>query len=107
MVSQHIALAALVTPIGFYMDGSAAQTLHGLGQCLIETILHGADLHVLQWGDKLIHMLAHCQHNEKRRGNSNAIYMLNLKADFLTESHARDNTFEMKNRCIKELASYA
>ena len=52
MVSQHIALAALVTPIGFYMDGSATPTLHGLGQCPMETILHGTDLHVLQWGDE-------------------------------------------------------
>ena len=90
MVSQHIALAALVTPIGFYMDGSAAQMPHGLGQCLMETILHGVDLHVLQWGDDSIRTLSQFQHNEKSRGNSDAKYMLNLKIDFLTESQARD-----------------
>ena len=70
MVSQHIALAALVTPIGFYMDGSAAQMPHGLGQCLTETTLHGVDLHVLQWGDELIYILSQFQHGEKDRGNS-------------------------------------
>ncbi len=70
MVSQHIALAALVTPIGFYMDGSAAQMPHGLGQCPMETTLHGADLHVLQWGDELIYILSQFQHGEKGRGNS-------------------------------------
>ena len=70
MVSQHIALAALVTPIGFYMDGSAAQMPHGLGQCPMETILHGVDLHVLQWGDELIYILSQFQHGEKGRGNS-------------------------------------
>ena len=90
MVLQHIALAALVTPIGFCMDGSAAQMLHGLGQCLTETILHGVDLHVLQWGDESIRTIPQFQHNEKSRGNSDAMYMLNLKIDFLTESQARD-----------------
>ena len=70
MVSKHIAIVALVIPIGFYMDGSAAQIPHGLGQCPIETILHGADLHVLQWGDELIYILSQFQHGEKDRGNS-------------------------------------
>ena len=96
MVSQHIALVALVTPIGFYMDGSAAQIPHGLGQCPIETILHGVDLHVLQWGDEPTlyspsfnmkgKVEATLKHTSKMRG----AYRLNLKADFLTESHARD-----------------
>ena len=86
MVLQHIALAALVTPIGFCMDGSAAQMLHGLGQCLMETILHGVDLHVLQWGDESIRAIPQLHQNMKTsRGNSNAMTMLTFKTDCLSE----------------------
>ena len=72
MVSQHIAIAAHATPIGFCMDGSAVPVLilHGLGYCLIETILHGDDHHVLLGGR---YQIRNNLSVNSERGNSNEI----------------------------------
>ena len=75
MVSRHIAIVAHVTPIGFCMDGSAVPILilHGLGHCLIETILHGDDHHVLLGGRYQIrhNLSVSIRKMRSERGNSN------------------------------------
>ena len=83
MASHHFVFAALVTPNGSYMDGSALviPILHGTGRSLTETILHAEDPQVLYVKmtetDKLL-VRDKVEATQKRQ--------LNLSTDFLSKS---------------------